>query len=200
MGNVFFRPWVGKNYSKGIFGKKVLVLGESHYCASPSDATSEMTREIIRDLFSQSGEFEEYKNTYTKFAEALSGEKLSWNSFPSLERIWESVAFYNFVQEPISGARVSPTTSQFKSSGDAFFSVLEDLRPDVVIAWGTRLYNNLPQKGFQGKDAATPDGKGLETWTYRISGGHEVKVLPITHPSAGFSPDYWHTVIVDFIS
>ena len=30
---VKFRPWVGEKYhTVGIFGKKILVLGESHYC------------------------------------------------------------------------------------------------------------------------------------------------------------------------
>ena len=31
---VFFHPWVGSDYfSGGIFGKRIMVLGESHYCA-----------------------------------------------------------------------------------------------------------------------------------------------------------------------
>ena len=33
MKNVNFRPWVGKDYfTKGYYGKRILVLGESHYC------------------------------------------------------------------------------------------------------------------------------------------------------------------------
>ena len=33
MEHVFFKPWVGRNYENGgIFSKKLLVLGESHYC------------------------------------------------------------------------------------------------------------------------------------------------------------------------
>ena len=31
--NIFFQPFVGKDYaSGGIFGKRIMVLGESHYC------------------------------------------------------------------------------------------------------------------------------------------------------------------------
>ena len=31
----FFEPWIGENYeSGGIFGKKILALGDSHYCDS----------------------------------------------------------------------------------------------------------------------------------------------------------------------
>ena len=33
MSSINFEPWVGKNYSTtGYQGKKILVLGESHYC------------------------------------------------------------------------------------------------------------------------------------------------------------------------
>ena len=28
----FFVPWIGRNYNKGLNGKKVLVVGASHYC------------------------------------------------------------------------------------------------------------------------------------------------------------------------
>lgn len=31
--NVFFQPYVGKDYTiGGLFGKRIMVLGESHYC------------------------------------------------------------------------------------------------------------------------------------------------------------------------
>ena len=33
MNKAFFQPYVGKDYSTGgIFGKRIMVLGESHYC------------------------------------------------------------------------------------------------------------------------------------------------------------------------
>lgn len=31
--NIFFQPFVGKHYADGgMFGKRILILGESHYC------------------------------------------------------------------------------------------------------------------------------------------------------------------------
>lgn len=31
--NIFFQPFVGKDYANGgIFGKQIMILGESHYC------------------------------------------------------------------------------------------------------------------------------------------------------------------------
>jgi len=31
--NIFFQPFVGKDYANGgIFGKRIMILGESYYC------------------------------------------------------------------------------------------------------------------------------------------------------------------------
>ena len=37
MNNVFFKPWVGQDYSKGFKHKKIMVLGASHYCNHSKD-------------------------------------------------------------------------------------------------------------------------------------------------------------------
>ena len=69
-----FLPWIGNYYSTtGFAGKRILALGESHYCENASDATEDITRKVITDLFDPQSEHEAYKNTYTKFAEALLG-------------------------------------------------------------------------------------------------------------------------------
>ncbi len=100
---------------------------------------------------------------------------------------WNRVLFYNFVQEPLTGPRKAPTAEQFRKSDTAFFEVLETFRPDCIIAWGKRLYDNLPRCGHQLNDVMAPDGKALETWAYEMRDGHVVQVLPIMHPSAAFS-------------
>ena len=191
MGNVNFLPWIGNHYrTTGFAGKSILALGESHYCDKSSDAMEDITRKVIADLFDPQSEHEAYKNTYTKFAEALLGRNCL--SFEDKERLWNSIAFYNYVQVPMTGARVAPSQKDFRDSEAAFFEVLETLRPDIVIVWGSRLYNNLPQGGLQGDDLRAPDGRWVETWRYFLGEGKEVKVVPIMHPSSSFSPDFWH--------
>ena len=129
-----FHPWIGNYYSTtGFAGKRILALGESHYCEKASDATEDITRKVIADLFDPQSEHEAYKNTYTKFAEALLGRDCL--SFEDKERFWNSIAFYNYVQVPMTGARVAPSQKDFNDSEAAFFEVLESLRPDIVIVW-----------------------------------------------------------------
>lgn len=189
-------PWVGQNYAQGYYshGKRVLVLGESHYCSSPEEFVPEITINVIMDLLDPNSGHEAYKNTYTKFAKAYSG------IFGKLEegdkvRIWHSLAFYNYVQFPITGPRTAPNEQEFRDSKVAFWNVLEELQPDLLIVWGQRLYKHLPNCGRQGQDVPTGDGKSIETWEYTLLNGHTVRVLPINHPSSGFNPEKWHRVI-----
>ncbi len=190
--SVHFLPWVGKNYKQGIYGRRVLVLGESHYCARQEDDTPYVTRKVIADLLDPNSEHEAYKNTYTKFERALAGKVLDWQEKAEL---WNSIIFYNYVQIPMTGPRISPTVEEFKDSAQAFFEVLDRYCPDCVIVWGKRLYNNLPQEGCQGPDLQLPDGTFQETWIYTLTGGKRVHVMPILHPSSGFSWDFWHEAI-----
>ena len=121
MKHVIFSPWVGKHYHTGWNGKRMMVLGESHYCASSEEAVPQITNRTITDLMDADSEHEGYKNTYTKFANALAGKFLS---FDERKRLWHSVLFYNYVQVPMSGARIPPTTQEFAQSETAFFEVL----------------------------------------------------------------------------
>ena len=198
MNRVRLAPWIGKNYrTTGFAGKRILALGESHYCENASDATEDITRKVIADLFDPQSKHEAYMNTYTKFAKALLGCRAL--TFEDKERFWNSVAFYNYVQFPMSRPRMVPSRGNFKNSEAAFFEVLEMLSPDIVIVWGHRLYNNLPQGGLQGDDLRASDGHWIETWRYFLSDRKEVKVVPIMHPSSSFSPEYWHQFLSTII-
>lgn len=191
-----FQPWLGKNYKEGIDGKRVIGLGESHYCTSPSDARPTLTQEIIKDLFDTTSPHEGYKNTYTKFAKAVVGASV--DSVTARELCYNSIGFYNYVQEPIGGARIAPTKDQFEHSVPAFKEILEQYRPERLIAWGKRLYEALPNDGYALPDFVV-DGKSYRRWCYTLSDGSPVFVLEMTHPSAAYSPEEWHKVIKVFL-
>lgn len=200
---VKFKPWVGENYETGIHqGKKLMILGESHYCANPeTEATEDITIKVIEDLLDPFSEHEGYKNTYTKFAKAVVGEKQF--SDETKKEFWQHVIFYNYVQTAISGARVSPTTEQFRNSEQAFFEIISQYQPDLIIVWGKRLYNNLPQQGTQLPDLQISQGiyagESSEVWSYTIE-GKTIALLPITHPSASmFELQYHKDLIYQFI-
>lgn len=192
MKKLYFNPWIGKNYSDGFLGKRILVLGESHYCANVNDAQQSLTQEIIRDLLDPNSVHEPYKNTYLKFEHALAGKKLD---FTERAELWNKIAFYNFIQEPLSGPREAPNRELFLRGEEPFFEVVNKLSPDVILVWGKRLYENLPQKGEQLPDILMEDMSSIECWSYTSESGVTALVLPMCHPSAAFSTDYWHEAI-----
>lgn len=219
MSDIRFKPWVGDKYAIGIvgydadgkiiygtenhIGKKVLVLGESHYCANPeAEATPFLTINIIADLLNPDSEWEAYKNTYTKFIKSLIGCE-EYLTPQEKEKAWQHIVFYNYVQTPMSGARVAPTAEDFKNSEKAFFEVLQTYKPDFVIAWGNRLYNNLPQAGKQLNDLTIATGRfarnSTELWSYNVN-GNNIPVMPITHPSAGYSIALFNSFFRELIS
>ena len=197
MSKIKFLPWVGNNYPKGISGRQVLILGESHYCAHPSEAVPRLTQNVIEDLFDPNSPFEAYKNIYTKFERALAGYEVPQSD---KRKVWNSVMFYNYVQEAMTGPRIEPSSQQFHDSEAAFFEVLNQYKPHKIIAWGSRLYNNLPRKGHQLPDLIDADGTLHEVWGYKLNNGQNVEVMQCIHPSAGFAWDYWHKLFKIFIS
>lgn len=209
MKNVFFDPWVGKNYQTGgVFGKKLLILGESHHCGCGicENACGDMqvksdcdinTTDIILDYLNDYANCGSYKTTYCKFERALINK---YTNAEDSQAIWDSVAFYNYLQRAMSRAREFPKSDDWGNSNNAFFEVLEYLKPDYIITWGRRLWQNLPMDGCEGAPVICEGLPNERTWEYTLSDGRIVKMMSVYHPSGGFSWDRWHMLINEFIT
>ena len=209
---VKFLPFVGDNYENGIsfdekgnlmLGtsektlKKVLVLGESHYC--DEDLTDEEMSSFTRDVLElyldarKSGDTTFGMKTFLKFERALANEITGLKDSAD---IWNHLMFYNYLQVPLNGVRMSGNQEEYENASKPFFKLLEIYRPDYIIVWGYHLYERLTNdNGNQGSVLSY----GMETWEYDID-GKRIKVLPVRHPVVGFSWDYWHEIIVDFFN
>ena len=88
-------------------------------------------------------------------------------------------------------------SEDYEEAKTPFFAILKQYQPDYIIVWGRRLFDNLPyENGVEGKCMPIIN---INSWSYKI-GDKMIKVLPIYHPSVGFSWDYWHKIIVVFFS
>jgi hypothetical protein len=189
MARVFFQPWVGTDFNaKGLFSKRTLILGESHYqWAIDKPLTEELTRDLVR--VQSEGTYT--KQFWTNIAVAFLGRR------PTLEekrRFWHSVAFYNFIQANVGfGPRIRPTPQMWGEAHAPFLEVLEELRPECVIALGYDLWHRMPLPAEKGP--AIEGAAQTETRRYRT--GHEAHALAygIRHPSAGFSGRYWYPFV-----
>jgi len=202
MKNVIFTPWVGKNYSKfGYKKKKILILGESHYChcceenlgkkcwATKKKKCNEREYHINLFLNNINGKEEStpWFRTYKKFTNIF----VNSNNIEDINNFWNSIIFYNYVQTRIERPRKKPTPEMFKNSVKPFFEILKEYKPGVIIVWGKRLWDKLPKECFShGKNIFTkPSGFYKNIPTYYIN-----------HPSSSFNTEFWSKYIKKVIS
>ena len=168
MDNVIFQPWIGDKYCKdNRFGLRVLVLGESHNNNDGAE-TSDFTTRVV-ESFIQNKIESRRKAFFTKIAKVLLGiETNIWKSYDERTDIWQQIAFYNYIQCYVGGtARIRPTGEMWQAAQEPFLSVLDKLKPDVVLVLGVDLWDHLQ-----------PLPKGPE-------------FCKIKHPSTGFSYTKW---------
>lgn len=197
MKNVFFKPWVGKNYKQGYENKKILVLGESHYCGGCDECGNlqnfdnecrEFTTRVINKFLSyKKGEadHDNWMRTFTRFTNVLFGEQVE-NQI--IIEFWNSILFYNYVQNASIGEpRISPKEKDFSNNETAFFEVLQEFQPDLIIVWGERLWDKMSANGKWGNEVL--DGKYGKLYYYN-SKDKNIPTFPIFHPSSSaFSYD-----------
>ena len=197
MKHVKFEPWVGNKYTDGFCGRKILVIGESFYC-SEEEAIATLTTQIVEDYLAiRKGDFRknngDWTKTYLKFERSLVGEETKPEKS---QEIWNSIAFYNYLQVPMSGARESGLPIDYKNAETAFFEVLNDLQPDLIIVWGVgKLFNNLPEDRWTWGKSLNVEGMDINNGYYQLNNKNEVRCIAVYHPSAGYSWDKWHKVI-----
>ena len=204
--NIFFQPFVGKDYANGgIFGRRIMILGESHYCdegcADCGDCCLHrecmtFTQHVFGDYLDENKERQNWMRTFLKFERSLVGEETD----QALRlKIWNSVIFFNFLQVAMGGPREAGTSLQYQQAGKAFFEVLDRFQPEYVILWGQRLWDNTPSERWQGGEDIIVDGRQVATGFYLLSNGKKVKTMAVNHPSVGYSWDYWYRVIQRFL-
>ena len=132
MKNNFFKPFVGKDYSRGISRKKILIVGASFYCNHPDcqyfdDCTDTskkdssaynyvcpyMTEGMALEDSPTDSINEEY-GACNRFGDYL---KTLIPSCESIREAWDHVAFTNYVQFflPAQAGSASPTLPQAES-------------------------------------------------------------------------------------
>ena len=198
MDDVFFRPWVGINYRANGYnfnGKHIhiLVLGESTYCGGCYD---DKGNECWFDKENMEGkaEWEECRNKtligvkeflanpkgglYRRFTDIFIGHKCTPEE---TQMFWDSFVFYEYVQVALERAGMSPKQHQWETGEKPFFEVIAEYNPDVIIAWGKRLWNNMqPNTPFI-------DNSFLNRWDgglrYYNNGKRDIPAYFCYHPS-----------------
>lgn len=103
----------------GIFGKRIMILGESHYCdESCADCGDcllhrecmNFTQQVLDDYLNENKERQNWMRTFLKFERSLVGEET--NQAMRL-KIWNSVIFFNYLQVAMGGPREAGAAEQY---------------------------------------------------------------------------------------
>ena len=159
----FFIPFIGSNYEKGINGKRVMVLGASFYCnhteckffkqctsieCKDSRAYDEICPIYAKDNKKLHREpeyaIEDCVSTYQKFAAGLA----KYVGTEDYDEVWSHVAFTNYVQFFLpaeNGYRETRKSDLSERDYEAFVETLAELKPDIVIVWGSVINNRIKQ-------------------------------------------------------
>lgn len=198
-------PWVGKNYTKQPAGKKLLIVGESHYVPlgeDPDDVYSHMdwTRKFV------SKEGLKLTSLYTGNAinplvcnteRAIFNEKCPTDE--NKKNLWYSVAFYNLIQRLLTSINTEdrPTEKDFLTGWEVFLKVIDILNPNICLVLGKAGFGLL---GHYLKNNPTDwsirvEIHGQEKIAFLSKNEREIKLIFIRHPSQYFSWTKWAEII-----
>ena len=201
--HVFFEPHVGSRYGKpaSLFNNRILVLGDSHYCRmgcldcgnlqNHSKCSSFTLERVVEYLEEQ--ERDRWMATYSTFINTVFRRGTSHGE---RETFFESVAFYNYLQKAAgtNSESASAYAAEYNQESHllAFYEVLENLMPELVIIWGNRVWNALPNnlKGYgeATKGAGIKIGPKIFTAYYDYPfNGRRVLLIGAQHPCRGTS-------------
>lgn len=160
--HAFFIPYKGDNYSNGINGKKVLVLGASFYCEEGEvnkechGICTNPNKRATADFKDKCPYCKRHKKNLSEKAEiAISIEKCDAISYQNFEIFlqavllkedpWDYVAFTNYVQFMLP---TKETRYKYFSDIDyeAIVEVVQKITPDVIIVWGGNVKKHLEKK------------------------------------------------------
>ena len=85
MSDIFFNPWIGERYGteKSFFSKKILIIGDSHYCedhcgncgnAENKTKCSSFTTNVVLDYLNNTNSAT-WHRTFTKFMNSFVPDK-----------------------------------------------------------------------------------------------------------------------------
>lgn len=196
----FFKPFVGENYSVGLSGKKVLVVGDSFYCNNHDcKYFSECTDMVKKDSSkfdtvcpyykprnlsdAPVGELGEQYGAYKTFGEFMSEYAEGTDSLT----VWNNVAFTNYVQFFVPSATAHSKEAVSERDFEAFKETVMELRPDIVFVWGVIAGEAIRKNRKEVYDYDKPEFHAKEGYVchLRLDGlDKDIVIINTYHPSA----------------
>jgi hypothetical protein len=162
-------PWRGIRYKRGVGGKRVCIVGYSHYKGEAEEDDPELTNRVVKNIISghwRKAFFTQIRNCF---------------GFSDHADFWNRVDFFNFVPEVIGNFSEKykfASDEQISRANQRFVSIVRERRPQVVFVFTRKGWSSL--RTFLG--GVRPWGsRGFEHTRYPL-GGTTCDVLGLRHP------------------
>jgi len=194
-------PWIGNNYSTA--PRKILLVAESHYTKGDEepieDAKSNMeysdfTREVVTEC-PVKGEWS--NNMFDNLHRCLVGT----TEFDT-NKLWNEVAFYNFVQKPMDyngeqWEKERPSKKDFLHGWSIFIDIIKILKPTDCIFIGVSASDTFDQYMEYNHVKYSPvkwlKGQGAYGRKFSLSlNDYCLNCVGIKHTSKYFSWNFWN--------
>lgn len=185
-------PWVGKYYDNP--EHRLLIIGESHYCENHKVEETKADYELTRNVVQHYGVTR--KNCNRMFDNLLRCLFQTVNI--NREKLWQEVAFYNFIQRPMETISQRPNEEDIQKGWSVFVEVFKILKPTYCLFVGVSAANqlsknissmNIPYEPVKWERAC----ENLRRWARLFSiGGDLTQCVAIQHTSHHFSWKRWH--------
>jgi hypothetical protein len=199
-----FHPWIGVQYgTDGIEGRRLLILGESHYESEPGDVDVATQCALTLQIIDRAIRGDAGLSFYSKIANAISGKDLTTPEQRS--GFWKRVTFYNYVQRLLNTSAERPSAMDLRSAAIPFFDLVRLLEPDAVLVTGKTVWNAISEFFPEGA-RSTQENWDQPSVTYRWEGVTSSPILATctVHPSAfrsqvRFTDPKWQARVSRFV-
>lgn len=193
-----FQAWVGEQYgaSTVMGGKRVLVLGESHYeWLDNQKLEVTWTRQFIEASIKGS------KQVFsTRVAATLAGRLLTTEK--ERHDFWHSIAFANYIPVSVGrGPKANPTEEMWEAAIPAFAKLINTHTPDFLLVLGHELWMRMHYT-FEMDGRVERHQNNLNewrTWRYRYPNGKPLLACATKHPSRNFNFRNWHPFVREML-
>ncbi len=182
MSHIKILPWKGKDYDTSSFGKKILIVGESHYNGENQLLRDDEIRNFTINTIGEISNSVWTHAYFTKIAASFIGNNPDQDM---KKKFWNSISFCNFVQVIFSGPRIQPSEDEYNNSLSAFSEILTDLKPQllVILSYGTWNHiQNITEIKISKKEKVFIEGKYVEPFSIKFE-NLTCLVLVLPHPS-----------------
>lgn len=138
----YFLPWRGQFYEDGYRdGKRLLILGESHYIADPADITPAFTQNVVAEFLASNGH-PYRRDLFGRLHRMLTGTEDPTEA--AARQAWARVAYANYIPVSVgTSARARKAAAHWSLATDVFPALLDELQPDRILVFGKATWNHI---------------------------------------------------------